>query len=81
MLPPVLSEDMCSLKEGQDRYSYVFKMYLDLENQSVKKAELFEAIINSHKNFSYGRIDRVIEGHLDQYSKTEKEYLIIYSFI
>ena len=79
MLPPLLSEDMCSLKEGVDRYSYVFKMHLDLQNQSVKKAELFEAIINSHKNFSYGRIDRVIEGHLDQYSKTEKEifdYLI-----
>jgi ribonuclease R len=79
MLPPVLSEDMCSLKEGQDRYSYVFKMYLDVQNQSVKKSELFEAIINSHKNFSYGRIDRVIEGHLDQYSKVEKEifdYLI-----
>jgi ribonuclease R len=79
MLPATLSEDMCSLKEGVDRYSYVFKMHLDLQNQSVKKAELFEAIINSHKNFSYGRIDRVIEGHLDQYSKVEKEifdYLI-----
>ena len=79
MLPPALSEDMCSLKEGLDRYSYVFKMHLDIKNQSVKKAELFEAIINSHKNFSYGRIDRVIEGHLDQYSKVEKEifdYLI-----
>ena len=73
MLPPVLSEDMCSLKEGQDRYSYVFKMYLDVQNQSVKKSELFEAIIKSHKNFSYGRIDRVIEGHLDQYTKIEKE--------
>lgn len=79
MLPPILSEEMCSLKEGVDRYSYVFKMHLDLENFSVKKAELFEAIINSHKNFSYGRIDRVIDGHLDQYSKLEKEifdYLI-----
>lgn len=73
MLPPILSEDMCSLKEGVDRYSYVFKIHLDLQNLSVKKSELFEAIINSHKNFSYGRIDRVIEGHLDQYSKVEKE--------
>ena len=50
MLPPILSEEMCSLKEGVDRYSYVFKLHLDLENLSVKKAELFEAIINSHKN-------------------------------
>lgn len=73
MLPNELSEDMCSLKEGVDRYSYVFKMYLDLENKDVKKAELFEAIINSHKKFSYGRIDRVLEGHLDQYSSVEKE--------
>jgi ribonuclease R len=79
MLPAILSENMCSLKEGVDRYAYVFKLHLDVQNLSVKKAELFEAIINSHKNFSYGRIDRVIDGHLDLYSKVEKEifdYLI-----
>ena len=79
MLPPILSEEMCSLKEGIDRYAYVFKIYLDVKNLGVKKSELLEAIIKSHRNFSYGRIDRVIEGQLDQYSKTEKEifdYLI-----
>ena len=79
MLPPILSEDMCSLKEGIDRYSYVFKIYLDVKNLSVKKSELFEAVIKSHKNFSYGRIDRVIEGKLDQYTNIDKEifdYLI-----
>ena len=32
MLPPILSEEMCSLKEGIDRYSYVFKIYLDVKN-------------------------------------------------
>ncbi|MFX4243348.1 RNB domain-containing ribonuclease, partial [Aliarcobacter butzleri] len=26
-----------------------------------------------HKKFSYGRIDRVIEGHLDLYTRLEKE--------
>ena len=79
MLPNELSEDMCSLKEGVDRYSYVFKIYLDIKNKTVKKAQLFEAIINSHKKFSYGRIDRVLEGHLDQYGDVEKsifEYLL-----
>ena len=78
MLPPSLSEDMCSLKENQNRYSYVFKIYLD-ENLNIKKSELFEAIIKSHRNFSYGRIDRVIGGHLDKYTQIEKEifdYLI-----
>ncbi|PLY08625.1 MAG: ribonuclease R [Arcobacter sp.] len=78
MLPPSLSEEMCSLKENVDRYSYVFKIYLT-KDYEIEKSELFEAIIKSHKKFSYGRIDRVIEGHLDKYSQTEKEifdYLI-----
>ncbi|GGD41826.1 ribonuclease R [Malaciobacter pacificus] len=73
MLPNELSEDMCSLKEGVDRYAYVFKIYLDLEKQDVIKSELFEAIINSHKKYSYGRIDRVIEGHFDQTSAIDNE--------
>lgn len=73
MLPNALSEDMCSLKEGIDRYSYVFKIHLDLEKLEVKKSELFEAVINSHRKFSYGRIDRVLENKLDTFTQTEKE--------
>ncbi|XOB61858.1 RNB domain-containing ribonuclease [Campylobacterota bacterium DY0563] len=73
MLPNELSEDLCSLKEGVDRYSYVFKIYLDLEKFEVKKSELFEALINSHKKFSYGRIDRVLEEKFDTYTQTEKK--------
>jgi ribonuclease R len=73
MLPNELSEDMCSLKEGVDRYSYVFKIELDLEKLEVKKSELFEAIINSHRKFSYGRIDRVLDEKLDRYTEQEKE--------
>ncbi|RXJ67157.1 ribonuclease R [Halarcobacter ebronensis] len=73
MLPNELSEDMCSLKEGVDRYSYVFKIYLDLQKVEVKKSELFEAVINSHRKFSYGRIDRVLENKLDTYTQVEKQ--------
>ncbi len=71
MLPNELSEEMCSLKEGVNRYAYVFKIYLD-ESNSVKKSELFEAVINSHKKFSYERIDRVLEGLYDEYNEVEK---------
>ncbi len=73
MLPNELSEEMCSLKEGVDRYSYVFKIYLDLKKKTVKKSELFEAIINSHRKFSYGRIDRVLNNKLDTFTQNEKE--------
>ena len=73
MLPNELSEEMCSLKEGVDRYSYVFKIYLDLVKLEVKKSELIEAVINSHRKFSYGRIDRVLDDKLDNFTQTEKE--------
>jgi len=73
MLPPTLSENLCSLKEQEDRYAFVFKLQLDLKELSIKKSELFEAVIKSHRNFSYGRIDRVIDGHLDTYTNLEKE--------
>ncbi|OCL87581.1 Ribonuclease R [Aliarcobacter thereius] len=73
MLPKVLSENLCSLKEDEIRYSYVFKMELDLDAKSVKKSSLFEAIIRNHRNLSYGRVDRVLEGKLDQYNKVEKD--------
>ncbi len=73
MLPNTLSEDLCSLKEGVNRYAYVFKIYLDIKNKQVKKSELFEAVIKSHKKYSYGRIDRVLEGHFDQHSSLDKE--------
>jgi len=73
MLPSSLSEELCSLKPEVDRYAYVFKIHLDLDKLVVKKSELFEALIKSKSKYSYGRIDRVLENKLDQYSKTDKE--------
>lgn len=73
MLPAILSENLCSLKENELRYSFVFKLKLDLKSYKVEKAELFEAIIKSHRNFSYGRIDRVLQGKLDTFTTLEKE--------
>ncbi|QEZ89887.1 ribonuclease R [Aliarcobacter cibarius] len=79
MLPSILSENLCSLKEGQDRYAYVFKLKLDLKKLKVESSELFSGIIKNHRNFSYGRIDRVLDGKLDLYNDVEKtifDYLI-----
>jgi ribonuclease R len=72
MLPASLSEELCSLKENATRFAYVFKIVLDKKNLNVTHSEYFEAVIQSHKNFSYGRIDRVLDGYLDQYNNTEK---------
>lgn len=73
MLPKILSENLCSLKENELRYSYVFEINLDLKSKKAKSSKLYEAIIKSHRNLSYGRVDRVLEGKFDQYTKLEKE--------
>ncbi|MFA7083720.1 MAG: ribonuclease R family protein [Arcobacteraceae bacterium] len=72
MLPPSLSEELCSLKENTVRFAYVFKIVIDIEKIEVKHSEYFEAVIKSHKNLSYGRVDRVLQGKLDQYNEVEK---------
>ena len=79
MLPSILSENLCSLKENEDRYAYVFKLKLDIKNLKGQHSELFCATIKNHRNFSYGRIDRVLENKLDQYNENEKrifDYLL-----
>ncbi len=72
MLPKKLSEDMCSLKENEKRYAYVFEIHLDIKELCVKKSKLYEAIIESKRKFSYGRIDRVLEKKFDTFTTLEK---------
>lgn len=72
MLPEELSNDLCSLKPYVERFAYVYEIHFD-KNQSVKKSKRYEAIIESKKKFSYGRIDRVLEKKFDTYTQEEKE--------
>jgi ribonuclease R len=67
-----LSENLCSLKEGEDRLAFVFKIEFD-ENFEVKKEELFEAIINSKRKYSYDRVDEFLDGKLDDLDEVDKE--------
>jgi ribonuclease R len=60
MLPRNLSENICSLKENEDRLAFVCKIYLD-NNCEVIKEEFIEAIINSKKKFSYEEVDILLE--------------------
>ncbi|WP_200414584.1 RNB domain-containing ribonuclease [Arcobacter sp. FWKO B] len=73
MLPHKLSSDLCSLKPDVPRLSFVFKIEVDPNSLNIIDSELFEAIIISKKRFTYGRIDRVLAGKLDQYTALEKD--------
>lgn len=60
MLPRELSENICSLKEGEIRLAFVWEITLG-SNATVEKSSLFEALILNHCNLSYERVDELIE--------------------
>ncbi len=74
MLPRELSENICSLKENEDRLAFIFKITLD-KNNEVLKEELFEGIIKSKRKYSYDKVDEFLEGKLDNTDEIDKEIL------
>ncbi|WP_024790929.1 MULTISPECIES: VacB/RNase II family 3'-5' exoribonuclease [unclassified Lebetimonas] len=74
MLPRELSENICSLKENEDRLAFIFKITLD-KNNNVIKEELFEGIINSKRKYSYEKVDEFLEGNIENSDETDKKIL------
>jgi len=74
MLPRELSENICSLKENEDRLAFIFKIKLD-ENNEVIKEELFEGIINSKRKYTYERVDEFLKEKFENIDEVDKEIL------
>ncbi len=68
MLPEILSNDICSLKEGVDRYTFSVFIYLTAKGK-VTNYEIFKAIINSNKRFSYEEAQEILDGKNHKYAK------------
>ena len=60
MLPPELSEDLCSLRPGEERRTLTVDLYLDARGRLVRY-EIYPALIRSHARLSYGEAQRLIE--------------------
>lgn len=61
MLPERLSNELCSLAEGQDRFCY--SVFVDLTPEGeVLQYQLKETLINSVKRLSYEQAQRIIAG-------------------
>ena len=67
MLPEILSNDLCSLRSGVDRFAISTKMIFD-ENLKLRDFEIFPSIIRVDQNLSYGEV-------LEYYQKNEEPYL------
>jgi len=74
MLPRELSENICSLKENEDRLAFVFKIKLNEKNEVIKE-ELFEAVINSKRKYSYDRVDEFLAGRIENIDEIDKDIL------
>ncbi|MCR4665927.1 MAG: VacB/RNase II family 3'-5' exoribonuclease [Desulfovibrio sp.] len=55
MLPPILSNTLCSLKPFEDRLAIVCELTLSLTG-TVKKSRFYEARINSHARLTYEEV-------------------------
>jgi ribonuclease R len=60
MLPPALSNDVCSLVPGQDRL--VVSTELEFDGADVVKASFHRAVIRSDERLDYDRVDRIFAG-------------------
>ncbi|MEK6731915.1 MAG: ribonuclease R [Pseudomonadota bacterium] len=60
MLPPELSNDLCSLKPNVDRLSMVCDMIID-KRGDIKKYDFYRAVINSHVRFTYTEVAELLK--------------------
>lgn len=60
MLPPRLSDDLCSLAPGADRLAMTCRLALD-EDGRVVGADLFPSVVRSLARLSYDQVDAVLE--------------------
>lgn len=64
MLPPALSDDACSLREGQDRYTLSCVMRIGPDG-AVRGAELCRGIIRSRNRMTYTQVTQILNGQED----------------
>lgn len=64
MLPPLFSEDLCSLKAGEDRKAMSFCIDLD-ENSNPFSLKVFRSLIHPFLKCSYPEVEQLIEGNED----------------
>ena len=72
MLPPELSNGICSLNEGEDRYTLSCILKID-EKGRVKNSDLSTGIIRSSARMTYRNIAKILEG--DETLRARYEFL------
>jgi ribonuclease R len=62
MLPPALSDDLCSLKPDVDRPAFTVDIYLD-KNGVVDRYDIYPSLIHSRRRLTYDEVLAILECH------------------
>ncbi len=62
MLPQELCNGICSLNEGEDRYTLTCEMTFDKDGVRTEY-EIYESIIKSRRKMTYGQVDEICNGN------------------
>ncbi len=61
MLPPKLSDNVCSLKPCVKRLTFVCEMSFNFQGHLAKEPQFYEAVIKSHRRFTYAEVEDILE--------------------
>lgn len=61
MLPERLSNDLCSLRPGEDRLAFSVDMVVDTDGQVIS-SDIYRSVIQSHDRYSYDEVSEQLEG-------------------
>ena len=53
MLPPELSEELCSLIAGKDRFTVTAEIEIDQANGQIKSSSFYRSLINVNRRYTY----------------------------
>ena len=74
MLPRELSNGICSLNEGQDRFTLSVSMEIDSKGKVIS-SEVYKAIINVKKRMSYKDVQAILDNSNEEIVNKYKEYI------
>ena len=74
MLPRELSNGICSLNEGQDRYTLSVSMELDNKGKIIS-SEVYKGIINVTRRMSYKDVQAILDNSNEEIATKYKDYI------
>jgi len=75
MLPERISNDLCSLREGEDRPALAVQMHFDASGKKTKHT-FHRVLMKNHANLAYPRAQAAIDGNPDEKTKPVLESIL-----